>query len=189
MSEEKARELVSDLEEQTLEYIYQFVERNHLFRFLRERYDIQTKALPSQLLSRLEEVFKGTHKASTKPINPYNLLGLWNSGLAEQAFYDEKYLFNIRKIDSGVRRCLYDLSVIVPRFDEWVERIEDSQREAKELESMRETEDQYRIRMGLFERAMQNMREEAAKKKAAEDEWGSMYMPQYQNQPHPGNSW
>jgi hypothetical protein len=116
LNKDEVLELVKELQKQNSNKIKDIINKNHLFKYLQRRYDVVY--LPSFVFIKFEQVFDGTYKNLSEPVNAEDLLDMW---IRKESYLDKNYQWKISKGESmdGIGRIWYDLAILLSKISSY----------------------------------------------------------------------
>ena len=109
------------IEKNSIQHFTREIDKDKLYRFLCEQYHLSV--FPTLMFKRLDEVYTGTYKGLTKEIPPEHLCDMWKrqmNNLNKIAFKNESKGNHI----SLEKRLYYDLSIVVNKYNSYLEWLE-----------------------------------------------------------------
>jgi len=133
LSSEEIIDLAKKLQLQSNDKTKDIINKNHLYKYLQKRYDIVF--LPSFVFIKFNDIFNGTYKNLSEPVEVEDLLDMWQR---KESYLDKNYQWKLSKGESmdGMGRMWYDLAIIlslVGSYKKWKDTEEEKQKKIKAL--------------------------------------------------------
>jgi len=113
LSSEEIIDLAKKLQLQSNDKTKDIINKNHLYKYLQKRYDIVF--LPSFVFIKFNDIFNGTYKNLSEPVEVEDLLDMWQR---KESYLDKNYQWKLSKGESmdGMGRMFYDLSILMSKI-------------------------------------------------------------------------
>jgi hypothetical protein len=113
LSSEEIIDLAKKLQLQSFDKTKDIINKNHLYKYLQKRYDIVF--LPSFVFIKFNDIFNGTYKNLSEPVEVEDLLDMWQR---KESYLDKNYQWKLSKGESidGMGRMWYDLSILMSKI-------------------------------------------------------------------------
>lgn len=131
-TEEEFSEIILEFLDSSRIHMDNIIYKNHLYKYLMDKYN--TVMLSHNIYTKFEEIFTGNFKNMNKPIPPEHILDMW---LRQQKFLDGIWTKN--KL-SGSEKINYDMSVLVNKYNSYLEWIEKGKTKLSEVRLFNQTE-------------------------------------------------
>lgn len=114
------------------EHFWNIVAKNHLYKYLMKEYNITL--FTNSFFQKMEQIYNGNWKNVSKPVRPEHLLDMF----IQKRSYLEKQL-SWKKL-TGIEALNYSLAIIVNKYEDYLNWMEKSKEELKELEKFVQTQ-------------------------------------------------